>query len=87
MGKKKMRKQNERGHGEPEKPQLMVTSFAACTALGLLYGRYILGPSISSPHEGIAIGISIGVGAGVSIGAILEGERTLKQLRKSTTNF
>ncbi|HII02448.1 TPA: hypothetical protein HA351_12635 [Methanosarcinaceae archaeon] len=67
-----MRKQNERGHGKPEKPQWMVTSFAACTALGLLYGRYILGPSISSLQEGIVIGLSIGVGSGVSIGAILE---------------
>ncbi|AKB26129.1 hypothetical protein MSMTP_2660 [Methanosarcina sp. MTP4] len=50
----------------------MVTSFAACTALGLLYGLFILGPSISSLPEGVAIGLSIGAGAGVSIGAILE---------------
>jgi hypothetical protein len=67
-----MKNQNERGPGENEKRQLMVTSFAACTALGLLYGRYILGPSISSLQEGIVIGLSIGVGSSVSIGAILE---------------
>lgn len=67
-----MANQNERGSGESEKRQWMVTSFAACTALGLLYGLFILGSSISSPLEGTAIGLSIGVGAGVSIGAVLE---------------
>ncbi len=67
-----MKKQNERDPDKPEKPQWMVTSFAAFTALGLLYGLFILGPSISNSLEGVAIGLSIGVGAGLSMEAILE---------------
>ncbi len=64
--------QNSRETGKTEKRQWMVTSFSACSALGLLYGLLVLGPSIGSLLEGIAIGLSIGVGAGASIGAILE---------------
>lgn len=71
-----------------QKKQWMVLAFATGTALGSLYGAFILGPSLDSIIEGTAIGIAIGIGAGISLGAFYEvGARHEKVNKKESKLF